>query len=258
MDISLTIILICCTAFFIAGVVDSIAGGGGLITVPSLLLCGVPAHFALGTGKVAACLGTLSAVFSFARNRYLVTRILPLGFISSALGSVAGSWTALQIDSALMGKIMVLMLPVGLVLMLASGGLKMESGELPEKGLWVKVCSLGALIGAYDGFFGPGAGSFFLIGLHVLLKMDLVRASANSKIFNLASNFGSVCTFGTAGTVLYALAIPCAAASILGNQLGARLAMRVGVKMVRAMLLVVLSLLLATLVYRFFLSGGSI
>jgi uncharacterized membrane protein YfcA len=117
------------------------------------------------------------------------------------------------------------------------------------------VCSLGALIGAYDGFFGPGAGSFFLIGLHVLLRLDLVRASANSKIFNLASNFGSVCTFGSAGTVLYTLAIPCAIASIIGNQIGARLAMRVGVRIVRMMLFAVLSLLLATLVYRFFIAG---
>ncbi|MBQ9241027.1 MAG: TSUP family transporter [Duodenibacillus sp.] len=258
MDVSLSIILFCCAAFFIAGIIDSIAGGGGLITVPSLLLCGVPAHFALGTGKLAACLGTLSAVFSFARNRYLVNRILPLGFLSAAIGSVAGSWCALQIDSALMGKIMVLMLPVGLVLMLASGGIKLTSGELPQKLLWLKVCSLGALIGAYDGFFGPGAGSFFLIGLHVLLKMDLVRASANSKIFNLASNFGAVCTFGSAGTVLYTLAIPCAIASILGNQVGARLAMRVGVRIVRTMLFFVLSLLLATLVYRFFLSGAAL
>ena len=256
MDVTLSIILICCAAFFIAGLIDSIAGGGGLITVPSLLLCGVPAHFALGTGKLASCLGTLSAVFSFARNRYLVTRILPLGFLSSALGSILGSWTALQIDSALMGKIMVLMLPVGLVLMLASGGLKLTHGEMPERFLWLRVCALGALVGAYDGFFGPGAGSFFLIGLHVLLKMDLVRASANSKIFNLASNFGSVCTFGSAGTVLYTLAIPCAIASILGNQVGARLAMRVGVKLVRTMLFFVLVLLLATLVYRFFLSGA--
>ncbi len=256
MDVTLTIILVCCSAFFLAGIIDAIAGGGGLITVPSLLLCGVPAHFALGTGKLASCLGTLSAVFSFARNRFLVTRILPLGFLSSALGAVFGSWSALQIDSALMGKIMVLMLPVGLVLMLASGGVRLDADEaLSEKHLWLKVCSLGALIGAYDGFFGPGAGSFFLIGLHVLLRLDLVRASANSKIFNLASNFGSVCTFGSAGTGLYTLAIPCAIASIIGNQIGARLAMRVGVRIVRMMLFAVLSLLLATLVYRFFIAG---
>lgn len=256
MEITFTLVAICCIAFFVAGFVDSIAGGGGLITVPSLLLCGVPAHFALGTGKFASCLGTLTAVWTYARSRYLVTRVLPLGFASSFFGAVFGSWVALQIDSALLGKIMVFMLPVGLVISLLCGGLKNNTEtELPEKFLYPKIAVLGFVIGAYDGFFGPGAGSFFLIGLHILLKMDLVRASANSKVFNLASNFGSICAFATVGTVYYSLAVPCAAASILGNRLGSKLAMRVGTNLVRTMLYIVLALLLATLVYRFFLAA---
>ena len=253
MEITLGLILVLCLFFFLAGFVDSIAGGGGLISTPAMLVCGLPPHIALGTGKFASTLGSLTSLWVFARNRLVVMRIAPLGFASAFIGGMAGAWLAMLLDSAVLGRVLVFLLPVGMVLSLFSGKSRVEESELPEKGLWIKVGLMGFLVGMYDGFFDPGTGSFFIIGLHLFLRMGLVRASATAKVFNLASNAGGLATFASGGVVLYSVALPCAVANILGNQIGTRLAIRVGATAVRKFLYLTLSLLLGTLIYRFFL-----
>lgn len=254
MEISLAVLLVLCVFFFLAGFVDSVAGGGGLISTPALLLCGVPPHMALGTGKFASTLGSLTSLWTFARNHLVVLRIAPAGFVSAFLGGMAGSALALHIDSALLGKLLVFLLPVGMAISLFSGKLVSTEGELPGRHLWIRVILMGFFIGGYDGFFGPGTGSFFIIAQHLILRMGLVRASATAKVFNLASNAGAFAVFASGGVTLYKLGIPLAVANILGNQLGTRLAIRIGTRMVRNFLYVTLSLLLSTLAYRFFLS----
>lgn len=253
MELSLSAVLFCALAFMIAGFIDAVAGGGGLISVPAMLLAGVPPHTALGSGKFATTLGSLTALWIFSRHHLVVTRIAPAGFASAFVGAVFGSWLAMQVESALMGKILVFLLPAGLLLSLFSGRSYTREEDLPERGLWPRVLIMGVVIGAYDGFFGPGTGSFFIIAQHMLLRMGLVRASATAKVFNLASNAGALITFASGGVVVYALGIPCAIASIAGNQLGVRLAIRVGARAVRGLLYVTLTLLIATLAYRFFL-----
>jgi len=253
MEISFGILLILCLFFFLAGFVDSIAGGGGLISTPAMLVCGLPPHVALGTGKFASTLGTLTSLWTFARSHLVVLRIAPAGFAAAFAGAMVGSWLALLLDSALLGRILVFLLPIGMIASLFSGKHYSEEGELPEAGLWTKVIVMGFFIGMYDGFFGPGTGSFFILAQHILLRMGLVKASATAKVFNLASNAGAFAVFAAGGVVLYSVAIPCAIANILGNQAGTRLAIKVGAKAVRRFLYVTLSLLTATLIYRFFL-----
>ena len=252
MELSLLIILVLCLFFFLAGFVDSVAGGGGLISVPAMLLCGLPPHIALGTGKFASTLGSLTSLWTFARNHLVVLRIAPAGFLSAFAGGMAGSALAMHLDSAVLGKILIFLLPVGMLISLFSGHLATEEGELPERHLWIRVILMGFLIGSYDGFFGPGTGSFFIIAQHLVLRMGLVRASATAKVFNLASNAGAFAVFASGGAALYSLGIPLAAANILGNQLGTRLAIRIGSRMVRNFLYIALTLLLISLIYRFF------
>ncbi len=254
MEISLGLILVLCVFFFLAGFVDSIAGGGGLISTPAMLVCGLPPHAALGTGKLASTLGTLSSLWTFARNNLVVLKIAPVGFAAAFIGAMAGSGLTLLLDSEMLGRVLVFLLPVGMLASLASGRNYDREGELPERGLWLRVIILGFVIGLYDGFFGPGAGSFFILAQHFLLRMGLVRASATAKVFNLASNAGAYAVFAASGAVLYSVAIPGAIANILGNQLGTRLAIRVGARAVRNFLYFTLTILLGTLVYRFFLS----
>lgn len=251
MDITITVILICSIAFFVAGFVDAIAGGGGLITMPVLLLTGVPAHYTLGTGKLASSLGSATALYTFWRRGAVIKQVVLLGVITSYLGAAAASATTLLISNEKMTVIMIFMLPIGILLSLMCGSLKLTDGELPKTGLWWKVSAIGLSIGFYEGFFGPGAGSFFLIGIHVLLKAGLVKASGTAKAFNLASNLGGVTAFATAGTLYYSLALPCAFASILGNRIGAIYAVKIGPALVRNVLYGVLAVLLVSLIVRF-------
>ena len=146
-EVSLIVLFVLCLFFFIAGFVDSVAGGGGLISTPSMLLCGIPPHVALGTGKFASTLGSLSSLWTFARNHLVVMRIAPAGFVSAFLGGMLGSALAMRVPSDMLGKVLIFLLPVGMVISLFSGRLVTQEGELPERGLWVRVILMGLLIG---------------------------------------------------------------------------------------------------------------
>lgn len=253
----LTTVIICSIATFIAGIVDSIAGGGGLITMPAMLLTGVPPHITLGTGKFATSLGTGLALVNFARSNLVLWRIAGLGVVFSLLGAYAGSSAALYLDSAVMGKVLVALLPVGMAVTLIPKKEQQSAGEISVTGyrFWLFVPLVSLLVGGYDGFFGPGAGSFFILAFHWVLRMGLIEASATSKVFNLASNVGSLIAFLISGKVWFALALPMAAASMAGNWVGSRMAIRAGAAIVRKFLAVSLSLLLATLVWRYFIAA---
>lgn len=254
MEVSLFILGVLCLFFFLAGFIDAVAGGGGLISMPAMLLCGIAPHVALGTGKFAASLGSLTSLWTFARNHLVLMRIAPAGFASAFIGAMLGSTLTMYIPSEILGKVLIFLLPVGMAVSLFSGKLVTSEGELPAHGLWTRVILMGLVIGAYDGFFGPGTGSFFIIMQHLLLRMGLVQASATAKVFNLASNAGAFAVFAAGGVVHFALGIPFAAANILGNQLGTRLAIRIGARMVKNFLYITLTLLFCTLIYRFFLA----
>ena len=181
----------------------------------------------------------------------VIKEVVLLGVISSYFGAVIASATTLLISNEKMTIIMIFLLPVAILLSLFCGTLKLTEEDLPKKGLWWRVSAIGLSVGFYEGFFGPGAGSFFLIGIHLLLKAGLVKASGTAKAFNIAANLGAVTTFASAGTLYYSLALPCAVASILGNRLGAIYAVKIGPTLVRSMLYFVLVMLLISLITRF-------
>ncbi len=250
MELTFHLVLLSMLAFFVAGCIDSIAGGGGLITTPTLLALGVPAHFTLGSGKFASMLGSSMALATFWSGGKVLVKIILVGTISSFIGGVLGSRLALCFDNHTMTIIMVCMIPVGLLISLASGTITVREEKLRMEWLQPKAALIGGVVGIYEGVFGPGAGSFFLIGIHVLIKAGLVQSSGTAKAFNIAANLGAVCSFAYAGTVSYGLAIPCALASICGNRIGAKYAMKIGASLVRKILYGVLFFLLITLVFR--------
>ncbi|MCD8339715.1 MAG: sulfite exporter TauE/SafE family protein [Burkholderiales bacterium] len=250
MELSVHLILLSMLAFFVGGCIDSIAGGGGLITTPTLLALGVPAHFTLGSGKFSSMLGSSMALATFWKGGEVLTKIVATGVISSFTGGVLGSLLALAFDNHTMTIIMVCMIPVGMGLFIASGAINVKEGVVKKEWLQTKAAFIGLVVCIYEGVFGPGSGSFFLIVIHVLIKAGLVQSSGTAKAFNIAANLGAVCSFATAGTVSYGLAIPCALASICGNRIGARYAMKVGPSLVRKILFVVIAALLITLILR--------
>lgn len=239
-------------AAFFAGLIDSVAGGGGLLSLPATLLVGLPPHLALGTGKFMAAIGTTASFATYARNKAVVWRVAAIGALFSLVGSVAGTETALRVDNAMLGKVILFLLPLAALLtfMPVRKGVREKAvSPLALYGATPLICTA---IGFYDGFFGPGTGSFMLLSLHFTLGLNLITASATAKAFNLASNLSSLVVFLISGKVYWFAAVPMAAANMLGNIVGSRLALRGGPALIRKMLLFSLALLFATLIWRYY------
>lgn len=253
--LSVTALAICCAGAFVGGFIDSIAGGGGLITLPALLIAGVPPHSALSANKFSACLGTCAALGAFSKSGLVQWRAALTGVPFSLLGSYFGAMLALSIDSAILSRVLVALLPPAMLLtLLPARRDDATAAEVAGPRLWLALPALCFAIGMYDGFYGPGTGSFLIIAFHWLLRMRLLAASATAKVLNLGSNVSGVVAFIATGNMFWAAGIPMAAACITGNWMGSRLAIRTGAGTVRRFLLLTLGLLFATLVWQYFLS----
>jgi hypothetical protein len=247
----LTGILLLSGMSFLAGLIDAVAGGGGLILLPSLLVAGIPPQMVLGTNKFASMLGTMTALMNFVRSGKVIWKIALAGLGFSLIGSVLGTRAILHFDQATAAKIIMFLLPVPAVLtFLPKKQMKTSAAGFSTVNMYLHVPILCLVVGFYDGFFGPGTGTFLIFGFYVLLGLHLVHASAISKVFNLASNVGSFVTFVFAGKVLYSIGIPIALANILGGYIGSSLAIRKGQSFIRIILILVFILLFLTLVFK--------
>ncbi|WP_166359262.1 sulfite exporter TauE/SafE family protein [Pseudomonas akapageensis] len=232
---------------FVAGFVDSIAGGGGLFLVPGFLLVGLPPQVALGQEKLVSTLGTLAAIRNFLVNSKMVWKVALIGVPFSLLGAYLGAHLIISISQETVGKIILALIPIGILIFLTPKDRPVQEHILSDRVLFTVVPLTCLTIGFYDGFFGPGTGSMFIIAFHYLLKMDLVSSSANSKTFNFASNIGALVAFVMAGKVIYLLALPLVACNILGNHVGSALAIRKGNDVVRKVLVLSMLCLFASL-----------
>ncbi|MDD2955940.1 MAG: TSUP family transporter [Oscillospiraceae bacterium] len=242
-----------CPLVFFAGVVDSIAGGGGIISLPAYLLAGVPIHTAYGTNKMANCWGTAIAAWKFYRSGNI--RLAPA--LVSAAAALAGSWLGTQLTLLLSEKYLqislMVILPLVAVFLLCNKNFGRAEAASPQSFSTpsaVALCAvIGLAIGAYDGFFGPGTGTFLVLAFTGVLKMPIVQASGNAKVVNLASNLASLTAYIAGGKVYFALGIPAALCSIAGNYLGASLAIKKGARFIRPMMVVAIALLFGKLLY---------
>ncbi|WP_394251265.1 TSUP family transporter [Vibrio profundi] len=255
-DITFWVLVALMVSAFAAGFIDSVAGGGGLILVPSFILAGLPPQVALGQEKIVSTLGTIAAIRNFVKNKRVVWTAAATGIPAGLIGAYAGAEAILYFDPDTIGKIILGMLPIGIVLsFIPKKQNKEESDQEIKKGVILfGVPAAVFVIGFYDGFFGPGTGSFLILALHYLLKFDLVAASATSKLFNFASNIGALIAFVIAGHVLYALALPLVVMNLLGNHMGSASAMKYGPKLIQRTISLSLSLLMFSLGYKFFLA----
>jgi hypothetical protein len=235
-------------AAFCAGLVDAIAGGGGLITVPVLLGAGVPLQLALGTNKGQAVFGATSSFLSFWIRGGMDTDRVPLALKAGALGSISGAMLLLKMRPEPLR-------PVVLVLLVAAAGVVLFKDRLrpadgkhtPPRFPRLTLAAMAFGLGAYDGFFGPGVGSMLIVAFVLLFGDSLTRASGNAKVVNLASNIAAVALFAKRGLVLWSVALPMAAANALGAFVGARLAIKRGDRLVRIVVLVVVGALVLKL-----------
>ena len=248
MQITWQMLLTVCPLAFLAGFVDSVAGGGGLISLPAYYLAGLPPVTAAGTNKLSACLGTLAASGRYVAGHEVNGRAALL----AALGAFPGSWlgTALlkHIPEQAIRVMMVAAIPLVAVVVLRKknlGGRRLT----PERFDKPVSFLIGLCIGFYDGLIGPGTGTFLILLFTSLMGMEAVMASGTAKLVNLTSNAASLTSLLMSGNVLLLLGLPAAACGIVGNLLGAGMTIKRGGGFIRVMLMVVLALLLAKMIW---------
>lgn len=243
-------LLILCPIVFFSGFVDSIAGGGGIISLPAYHAVGLSPHMVLGTNKLSACIGCFTSTFRFLKNKSYNKKILP-SVIFALLGSALGSRIAVYVSSQFLKYVLIIALPILAVFMLLKKDF--SDNERYQKHSTIKLFMLCVLVafvvGMYDGFFGPGTGTFLILLYTSVVGFSLKESLGNAKIINLSTNFAAVVVFMYHGHVDYKLAVPAALAAILGNYIGSGLAIKNGKKIVRPMLVVVLTLLLGKIIY---------
>lgn len=239
--------LIVCPLIFLGGFVDSVAGGGGLITLPAYLMAGLPAHVAMGTNKVVNAFGTGTAAVRYLKSGKVHLRIAAIAAAAALAGSAAGTRIALLIPEDILKLWMLVALPVVAAVLAVKKdfGTERPAPARPYGRRYETAASglIGLVIGCYDGLVGPGTGTFLIMAFTLFLSMDLITASGCAKIGNLASNVASAVVFLLNGKVLWALAIPAALCNALGGYLGARYAIRGGSGKVRGMIFLVLGLM---------------
>jgi uncharacterized protein len=231
-----------------AGFVDSIAGGGGLLTIPALLAAGLPPTSALATNKLQSCFGSFMASWTFTRHGMVQPGKCKLAFILTFIGAGAGAWTVQLLDNNwLAGLMPFLLLAIAFYVLYAPR----LGDEDARQRLSYPLFSifLGGGIGFYDGFFGPGTGSFFALSFVGLLGYGLARATAHAKLLNFSSNLASLLLFSLGGQVIIPYGLAMAGGQALGAMLGARLVLRHGSVIIRPLLVITSLALTARLIY---------
>lgn len=245
--------LIVCPLLFLAGLVDSIAGGGGLISLPAYLLAGLPPHLALGTNKFSSTMGTTVSTVRFALNGYVKPRMALVCVIMAFIGSTIGSHLALLVSETVVKDLMIVVLPIVAFYVLRNKKLSSEEAMLETRASARSVYIAGTaalIVGCYDGFYGPGTGTFLLLILTGWAKFGLRTAAGLTKVTNLTSNVAALITFLLNAKVYFPLAIAGAVFNILGNYIGSGMMLSNAKKYVRPIIIVVLALLFIKILWQ--------
>ena len=240
-----TLLILLASGF--AGMVDAIVGGGGLILLPALFATyptAAPATL-LGTNKCASVWGTSLATYQYSKRVQLAWRALLPAALFALAGSFAGAWSVTQIDPGFIRKLMPFILLVVLIYTLVKKDMgathKPHHNKKHER---IIACLIGAVIGWYDGFFGPGTGSFFIFLFVRFLGYDFLNASASAKLLNVATNIAAITLFALKGHVWWHIGLMMAVANMAGSFIGSHLALKHGTGFVRWVFVVVVSLLI--------------
>lgn len=238
--------LIVCPLVGLAGFIDSIAGGGGLISLPAYLLSGLPAHTCIATNKLSSSMGTAVSTYKYARSGYIDWRLSVFCVAFALAGSSIGAKIALLISDQVFRILMLIILPLTAAYVLKKKDIFAQEDEhaLPFGKCALFASAIAFFIGMYDGFYGPGTGTFLLLLLTRFAHMDVRHANGVTKVINLSSNIGSLVVYLTSGQVLLPLGLAAAAFSVAGNYLGSRCFTKRGASIARPVILVVLFLFL--------------
>ena len=242
--------IIVCPLVFLAGFVDAIAGGGGLISLPAYILAGIPVHFAIGTNKMSSSMGTVISTYRFAKNGYIKLKLAVCSVICALIGSPFGAMLSLKINDFYLEILMIVILPVTAFYVLRKRDFK--ENQYSENTInfktYIKCMLIAFLIGAYDGFYGPGTGTFLILLLTGIANLSLNTAAGTTKAINLSSNIAGLVTFIINGKVFLVLGVIAGLFSIAGNYFGAGYFTKSGAKIARPVIITVLTVFFVRIV----------
>lgn len=253
MEITIETFLIVCPFLFLAGLIDAIGGGSGLISLPAYLIAGLPPHTAVATNKLSSTCGTTLATYRFIKNGLVNLKLAVPSVIAAIIGSSIGANLSLLLNEDIMLYIMVGILPLCAFLVLNKklfhdGGSDMI---ILDKRTYIIAIIAALIIGMYDGFYGPGTGTFLIIAFTIFAKLSIKTANAQAKVINLTSNITSLVVFLLNKEVVFSIGLAAAACNMLGGYIGAGLVMKNGSKIVKPSIIFVL-VLLALKVFRLY------
>ena len=245
MTLSIGTFLFVCPLLFLAGLVDAIGGGGGLISLPAYLIAGLPMHQAVATNKLSSTCGTTLATIRFIKNKLVNFKLAIPSVISAIIGSSIGAKLSLAMSEKIMEYILFIVLPLAAFIVLNKKWFKDNpNAELKLNAKTYMTAIIAALIiGMYDGFYGPGTGTFLIIAFTTFAKISIGSANAQAKVINLTTNITSLAIFLISGQVVVLLGLAAALCNMAGNYVGAGLALTKGSKITRPVIVLVLGLL---------------
>mgnify|MGYP002859505986 CR=1 FL=1 len=242
--------IIICPLVFLGGFVDAIAGGGGLVSLPAYLIAGFPALTAIGTNKLSSAMGTTVTTIQFARRGYIQWKLACLCAVCALTGSACGANLALHVSDYVFRFLLLIILPLTAFYVFRSKRLDSAGKEPLSPGRTAAIAAVIALvIGVYDGFYGPGTGTFLLLLLTGIAHMDLNAAAGTTKVINLSTNIAALTTYLINGRVLLPAGLVAGLFGIAGNWLGARFFTDKGIKIVKPVIGIVLTVFFIRTLY---------
>ncbi|WP_375055184.1 TSUP family transporter [Zobellella sp. DQSA1] len=238
MELDLLTLGLLALAALLAGFIDAIAGGGGLITIPALLATGMPPTMALATNKLQSSFGAFSATLYYLRRGLIDWRSMKWAVACTFVGSVLGTLLVQRIDASLLQKVLPFLLAAFALYFLFSPRIGDEDRHR-RLGMIPFALLVGTGVGFYDGFFGPGTGSFFALGFIALAGFSMARATAHTKLLNFTSNIASLLFFILGGQVAWVVGLSMALGQIVGARLGSKMVVTRGTSIIRPMLVTV-------------------
>ncbi|WP_040976164.1 TSUP family transporter [Necropsobacter massiliensis] len=247
-ELSIDIIMLLFGVAFIAGFIDAIAGGGGLITIPALLMTGMPPAMALGTNKLQACGGSFSASLYFLRRKTVNLKEVWFLLLMTFIGAVIGTILIQAVDSTLIKKVIpFLVLAIGLYFLFTP---KLGDEDRQKRISYSAFAlSAGLGIGFYDGFFGPGTGSLLSLAFVTLLGFNLAKATAHAKVLNFTSNLASLIFFLLGGQIMWKVGLAMMLGQIIGANFGAKMVLSKGKALIRPMVVIMSFIMTAKMAY---------
>ena len=239
-DLSIITFLIVCPLTFLGGFVDAVAGGGGLISLPAYMIAGLPVHNAIATNKLSSGMGTTVATYRLASLGYIPWRKAALCIVMAVIGSSTGAKLALMVDADLFKKLMLVIIPATAIYVMRNKNMDEPKEPLGDRQTVIRASLVALLIGVYDGFYGPGTGTFLILLLSGFAHISLKESNGIAKSINLTTNLSSLAVYLMNGKVIILLGLAGGLFGIAGNYIGVTFFKNKGAKAVRPLMIVVL------------------